>query len=47
MPTFYPQLNENLTNWILEQRVFWTGTAPLVGKHVGPLQPQLPYRRRS
>lgn len=39
MPKFYPDLNESLAEWCLKQRVFWTATSPLAGKHVRSLPP--------
>ena len=32
MAKFYPELNESLENFIYEQKIFFTGTAPNVGR---------------
>ncbi|KAI5805078.1 pyridoxamine phosphate oxidase family protein [Geopyxis carbonaria] len=34
MPKFFETLSPELGEWCLKQSVFWTATAPLVGKHI-------------
>jgi len=34
MPKFFESLSPDLTEWIQEQDIFWTGSAPLAGKHI-------------
>ncbi|KAF8421583.1 hypothetical protein EV426DRAFT_704765 [Tirmania nivea] len=34
MPKYYDGITPELAEWALSQAVFWTATAPLVGKHV-------------
>ncbi|KAF8476940.1 hypothetical protein BDZ91DRAFT_672195 [Kalaharituber pfeilii] len=34
MPKFYDEISQDLAEWALKQSVFWTATAPLVGKHI-------------
>jgi len=34
MPKFFDSLSPQLTEWILKQDIFWTGTAPLTEKHI-------------
>ncbi|KAF8456884.1 hypothetical protein BGX38DRAFT_883194 [Terfezia claveryi] len=34
MPKYYDGITPELAEWVLKQAVFWTATAPLVGKHI-------------
>ncbi|KAI5804116.1 pyridoxamine phosphate oxidase family protein [Peziza echinospora] len=34
MPQFYDQISPELREWVGKQSVFWTASAPLVGKHI-------------
>lgn len=47
MPQYYTSINDSLRDWMLAQHVFWTGTSPLVGKHVPPPPPHIPFNFRS
>lgn len=34
MPTFYPSISPDLRDWALNQKVFFTASAPLSGRHI-------------
>src|SRR5438046_873816 len=42
MPTFYPSIPPNLAAWALSQSLFFTASAPLVGRHVNVSPKGLP-----